>query len=344
MVYRLALGRGAVHGYCGHSMGLIGIQNMDPIDHGAYKNLGRLQGQTSYPAMTHTAPCCSEHDHLDFDDTSYRLGPMQLPGLGLLRVNRHIRTEALPIFYGENIFSFGQMSAVRPFLKDRPAVARRNIQHIQLYLDLRYRDGHYRERQNGWVKVFKYLAHHLNIKKLDIILCDMTLNFLKPVKFVGWKREWVRSLLLINNLHQFSFEIEFLGREAYVEAMLEDLDEDEIDDEMLALQCWEEDTEFEYVTYFRSRMLKKTQSSIDGWLREHVCGPQCKEIRKGREASKSGLPRSKSHGLWTLPEVDTDALYDSSEVDDLEDDEEYSDTEYWTAEDDETSEDKSGKF
>ncbi|KAL8723357.1 MAG: hypothetical protein Q9225_000340 [Loekoesia sp. 1 TL-2023] len=344
MIYRFALGHGAVRKHCEHPLGLIGIENMDPFEYNDYTTSSHPRSRTSYPTMNFIdpIPCCPDHRHLDFENTTYTLGPMKLPNLGLLAVNKQIRAEALPIFYGENIFSFGQMSAVRPFLKDRPAIARQNLQHIQLFLDLRYKDGHHRERQSGWIRVFKYLAHHLNIKKLDIIVCDMTLNFLKPLKFVGWKKEWVRALPIINDLDHFTFGIDFLSRESYVESVLSDLDEDEFDDEMEELEWWMMETECAYESYFRSRMLKKTQSSIDEWLEEHTCSPQCDKVRQGRKATKQELPRSTTHGLWTLPEVDLDALYDPVDLDEPQEEEEYSDTDEWTDDDGDEHEDDGG--
>lgn len=100
------------------------------------------------------------------------------------------------------------------------------------------------------------------------------------------------------------------------------------------------ETECEYESYFRSRMLKKTQLSIDEWLEDHICSPQCDEVRRGRKATKRGLPRSTTHGLWTLPEVDLDALYDPVDSDNLQEDEEYSDTDELTDADDDDDDDE----
>ncbi|KAL8923455.1 MAG: hypothetical protein Q9208_004583 [Pyrenodesmia sp. 3 TL-2023] len=254
---------------------------------------------------------------------------MRLYGLGLLRINKQIRSEVLPIFYGENKWSFRTTSAVRPFFMDRSSVVRQNIHSVELFLDLAYADHKHKVRQHEWIKVFQYLQYYTNIKKLHVTVSDMTLQFLEPATFAGWQKDWLRALGQIKDLDQFSLEWEFSGRELYLDTLMEDLmlDEEDLEVEMEMLDDWMAETEYEYEAYLRARVLKKRQSSLDAWLKRHVCGPPCTQIRNGRAAAKPGLPVSTSNGEWTLPYVDPDDLYESTDL------EEWSDEEYSESED-----------
>ncbi|KAL8898469.1 MAG: hypothetical protein Q9207_006681 [Kuettlingeria erythrocarpa] len=265
---------------------------------------------------------------------------MRLYGLGLLRVNKQIRFEVLPIFYGENKWSFRTTSSIRPFIRDRPIAVRDHIHSVALFLDLAYADGKHKGRQREWIKVFQYLQHFTNLKKLHITISDMTLQFLEPVTYVGWQKEWLRALGRINDLDDFRLIWDFTGRELYLETLMDDylLDEEDLDFEMDMLDDWMGDTEFEYESYLRSRMLKKRQSTLDAWLQRHVCDPRCAQTSNGRAAAKPGLPPSTSRGEWTLPVFDHDDLYDSTDLGEWSD-EEYSRSEYSEEDDGEKQED-----
>lgn len=328
MIYRLALGQGAIHRCCKHPMGVIGIENMARDEYHKYETRNRLRSRTSYDPMYFPAACCPEHGQLYLTKTTYKLaGSMGLPGLGLLSLNRQTRSEALPIFYGENMFAFSSTASVRPFLKDRPNAARQNIHNIELFLNLAYFDGKHGERQREWIKVFRYLQHHLNLKTVNVIVNDITLHFMVPARFEGRDKEWLRALAQIKDLDRVTLDWQFGGREDYIDSLAEesDLDDDDLDLEMEMLEDWITEIEGEYESYLHSRMLKKKQDSLDCWLGSHVCNARCQEISKGRRAVKRGLPRSATHGEWRVPEVDLDALYDSNDPDDPSD-EDYSDT------------------
>ncbi|KAL8732419.1 MAG: hypothetical protein Q9166_002819 [cf. Caloplaca sp. 2 TL-2023] len=215
------------------------------------------------------------------------------------------------MFYGENIFAFGQTAAVVPFMKDRTMTSRRLIRHIDLNLHLSYSDGHHWDRQEEWVTSFLYLSRFLVLKQLDLVVYDMTFSFLKPFKITGPKREWLRALTRIHDLDELRFHLHFTYRDTYIEVLLDDeeYDEEELEDELEAADFAMSQLEFEHESYLRSKMLKRKQVRIDAWLKEHVCGPNCNEVAKGRAATRPRLPRSDTHGQWTLPEVDLEAMY-----------------------------------
>ncbi|KAL8755318.1 MAG: hypothetical protein Q9184_004833 [Pyrenodesmia sp. 2 TL-2023] len=230
------------------------------------------RARTSYKPTLFPAACCPEHSANLSKKTTYQLASsMRLYGLGLLRINKQIRSEVLPIFYGENKWSFRTTSAVRPFIIDRPSVVRQSIHSVELFLDLAYADRKHKGRQREWIKAFQYLQYYTNLKQLHIIVSDMTLQFLEPATFTGWQKDWLRALGQIKDLDQFTLAWGFCGRELYLDTLMEDLmlDEEDLEVEMDMLDNWMAETEFEYEAYLRSRMLKKRQSSLDAWLERH---------------------------------------------------------------------------
>lgn len=56
------------------------------------------------------------------------------PTMGLLMLNQHICQEATPIYYGENIFSFRNLSAINPFLSDRTSTSLSQMGKIRVVL------------------------------------------------------------------------------------------------------------------------------------------------------------------------------------------------------------------
>lgn len=330
MIYRFALAQGATHKKCKHPAEDIGIEDMDQAKYKLYRVSRRAGFRTTYePAINgDTGCCCPFHHHLHYASTTYTLATSRkISGMGLLRADKQTRAEAIPIFYGENIFTFRDMTAVRPFLRDRPQSTRRMIRHMRLVLPLEHEDGFHHVRQAEWLKVFRYLALYLNLKRLDVCVLDWAFPSLDPPELTGPKQEWVGALAQIKDLERFTFSLDVVGRDAYFDILFQDgLDEEEIDYEIDDFDRWVFDSEFEYSYYISSKMSEKRQITLERWLKHHKCSTECKEVGKGRAAARPGLPRSTTRGKWTLPEVDVDALYDSADPEDLSD-EEYSDTE-----------------
>ncbi|KAL8959844.1 MAG: hypothetical protein Q9193_003358 [Seirophora villosa] len=340
MIYRFALAQGATHWCCKHPVGHIGIEDMLSDDFEEYKDSHPQRSRTLYEPLTHPYHCDPDHHVAVCGETTYKLGnSFSLPGFGLLALNKHTRSEAIPIFYGENKFLFRTTASIRPFLHDRPSAARQHIRSVELVLELSYTDHGHRERQRAWIKAFQYLQHHLHLRTLDVRVADYSIDFTGVTSIVGWEKQWVRALARITDLDHFGLKWEFVGREGYIEYMIDtgdwmDDDDDDLDVKLEMLDAWMERTEEVYGGYLRSRMLKQRQRSLDAWLQRHVCDARCEEVSKGRAAVPPGLPPSTTHGLWKVPRVELDRYYDSTNADDPSV-EEYTDAEDSADEDEE---------
>lgn len=336
MIYRIALAQGATHWCCKHPVGYIGIEDMFSDDFDTYRESHPRGSRTLYTPLTFPCWCCPEHQQAARRKTTYKLGSsLTLPCLGLMALDKQTRSEALPIFYGENTFSFRTTASVRPFLGDLPSAARQNIHSIELVLNLSDSSSEHRQRQRAWIRTFQYLQRHIDLRKLNIEVIDFSMNFMCVTRFVGWEKEWIRALAQIRDLDYFGLEWSFVGHEEWIDMMTDDwgwFDDDDIELEIDLLDDWMFETEANYEHYFRSRMLKKRQRSLDAWLERHVCDAHCKKVSKGRAAIRPGLPRSITRGSWTVPQVELDEFYDSSNLDDLSEDE-YTDAEYSVDED-----------
>ncbi|KAI4169464.1 MAG: hypothetical protein LQ343_005679 [Gyalolechia ehrenbergii] len=334
MIYRFSLGQGAVSKHCGHPLGQIVIENLSPRNYNSQSRRGRIRFRKPYPAMVRGSheDCCGHIDPFDYfwesRTTTYTLPQgLTIPGLGLLAVNHQIREEVLPIFYGENSFSFVDMSAVAPFFRDRPAVVRQALHRISLQLELMIVDEQHCERQAEWVKAFLFMARHLKLRDVEVRVVNLDSITWDSVDLEDAAHAWVRAMAQIKDLDQFAFHMLFEDRGSCIEAIVDDeySDDEAIEDQIDYLDSWMTKTVTDYEQYIRSRTLKKTQSTIDEWLDDHVCDLQCDKVCKGREATRQGLPRSNTRGEWTLPDLDLDTLYGPYDLDDLQDEEEYSD-------------------
>ncbi|KAL9604129.1 MAG: hypothetical protein Q9219_000717 [cf. Caloplaca sp. 3 TL-2023] len=244
MIYRLVLTQGAVMTACKHPLGFVGIESMAPPKYKNSKAKGRVKHRKPYTVTDVREPyCCPDHDQPIPYESVYTLPrSVKLPCLGLLSANRQIRHEAEPIFYGENEFSFREVEAVRPFLKDRTSSARRSIRRISLSFELVYADPFHIVKQNVWIRAFTYLAVHLNLATLSVAVFDMNEKFLAPVKFQGRKRRWLQALTQIKDLDEFDFTLRFSGEEFYYDDLIRDIiDEDDLDDEMERIPSIQDD-------------------------------------------------------------------------------------------------------
>lgn len=121
----------------------------------------------------------------------------------LLRLNRQIRSEALPIFYAENEFNFCGDWAMLPFLRDRTKLARDNIRHARLFW-LMTDDGHHRQRQTRWIKNCEYLAEHLpQLESLSLRVVDFEGRLLDADKpYTRRWMGWLPALMKVRNLRR----------------------------------------------------------------------------------------------------------------------------------------------
>ena len=116
----------------------------------------------------------------------------------LFRVNRQVRSESLPIFYGENTFYFCSEWAVLPFLEDRTPLARTSIRHAKLYLMISA-DGLHFERQQCWIRNCKYMAQNLpRLESLSLKIVDFEGRLLRAdKKYDKWCMRWVLAMMEI---------------------------------------------------------------------------------------------------------------------------------------------------
>lgn len=122
-------------------------------------------------------------------DTTSTLYLDQLSGweVGFFDLNRQIRNESMTIFYSENTFLFWNISAVLPFLQDRPPAARLSIESIALLFSFGfvYR-GTLKSPHHATLRIFERTCSKLadgdytNIKRLFTIIDDY-----RPLCFGG---------------------------------------------------------------------------------------------------------------------------------------------------------------
>ncbi|KAL8993816.1 MAG: hypothetical protein Q9169_006060 [Polycauliona sp. 2 TL-2023] len=348
MIYRIALAQGATSKACTHHVGSIGIENTKLRSHRSRTISTRRRLRSSY-RTTSSAFCynCEEYHDRVFITATYSLPIIQkIPALGFLAVNRQIRFEAVPIFFGENMFKFYDIGTVVPFLKDCSHFSREQIRCIGLHFDVTtHRDSIHDYQIDERAKAFAYIGRWLKLSKLHLVVSDTTYRFEEPLTSFVRDEEWIRAATQIHDLDGIDFYLRFDGIEGYCESFLDSwptgpgLSHDEAMDKADEVMGWMLETREGYHDYLNSKMLKKKQTMLDGWLNRHVCRVHCKDIEKGRAAAKVGLPRTDTHGEWTLPDVDLDALYADFELESKNDE---SDIEDWSDDDGEATESDDG--
>lgn len=337
MIYRFALAQGAISKECTHSVGTIGIANTLLRGHRSRTVPSKRRLRSSYQTLNNIY-CgeCEEYHDRELITATYSLVAFQkLPALGILAVNRQARFEAVPIFYGENTFHFYSMGAVIPFLKDCTLYSLQQIRHLVLFFDVTdFDDGLHQHQIDERAKTFAYISRPLRLRKLGLYVNDVTHRFEEPLTSIMQDEEWIQAATQIHDLDGLDFALDFEGVNAYLGSVLDDWLPtgpttyiDEVEDKLEELREWTLDTEDGYRDYLQFRMLKKKQTQLDKWLKRHTCDNQCKDIAKGRAATKDGLPWSNTRGQWTLPDVDLDALYAEVGADSATDD---SDDEDWS--------------
>lgn len=343
MIYRFALAQGAISKACTHPMGSIAITDRQLRSHRSRTVRNKRRLRSSYETMNSTF-CweCEDYHDRNLITATYSLVPSQtLPTIGILAVNRQVRFEAVPIFYGENVFNFFGMGAVVPFLKACSSYSRQHIRHLGIQFDVIDKSEKLHQHQmDERAVMFAYVSRRLKLSKLSLYVSDETYRFEEDLTSVMRDEEWIQAAKQVHGLDELGFFLDFDGIEGYAEQFLTlalpfvphpSLDEDS--ERWEEIREWQIDTEDGYRKYLESRMLKKKQTKLDRWLKRHVCDVQCEDVAKGRAATKDGLPWSGTRGQWTLPDVDLDALFAGAdpEIDDM-------DIHDWSDEDSETME------
>ncbi|KAL8711825.1 MAG: hypothetical protein Q9220_003769 [cf. Caloplaca sp. 1 TL-2023] len=187
------------------------------------------------------------------------LGGLEIRGLGLLAVSKQVRSEAEPIFYGQNTFKFTDMHAVRPFLKARSSVARRCLRHIMVELVLCWGKAGYCRAE--WKSAFGYIASRFHIKRLDVKAYHMDQKLRQSVPLESEENNWLRDVSQIQHLDELhldmwpasAYYIQILARHYRAHGN----DDLTINAEIEKLRKWMSGINNVYEKYLQSRMLEK---------------------------------------------------------------------------------------
>ena len=212
-IYRLCLATGRV----------LAIKDMHPDEFQARKEGGRCPWRSTYTAPDHCRDMCYScpgthfRRHCSFTNprTMYDL-TTYIPGnalalenttIAILAVNHQLRQEAGSLFYGSNIFNFGTMSSLVPFLKDRAPDTRKYIKSLQLELHV-YAMNWYPSfaehgRPQAWKRAFTALKKlpYLQLNTLRIKLDDGHCQFYgEGLKTHTPQMRWLHRLAEISTL------------------------------------------------------------------------------------------------------------------------------------------------
>lgn len=205
----------------------IRIADLHPDDHYAdAKN--RRNTRTSYKAKDHSEracarnfepnalwrPCTFSAPKWKDAKTTYTLHKYtweERLNLGLLQVGHQVRAEAVPIFYGENTFSFLTVSSLLPFLEDRPVDSLLCMRSLCFSFTLEV--GKLQaDRQQSWAHMLEDLSRFpkLRLEKLEVFISDRHLRIAQNLKLHSKYMRWVRTLSKsITNLDMLGVEINY---------------------------------------------------------------------------------------------------------------------------------------
>lgn len=151
-------------------IGSVGIRVSHPEEWRANGKAGHAT-RASYRTIDHSEMTCSyrlesskictlnieQRKNSKVSYTLWRDTYLTPPTIGMLALNRQIRAEAVPIFYGGNEIRFHRMSAILPFLRDRSKLSLQSMQ--VLHLNIPVGQGKCQtSREEGWARIFAELA------------------------------------------------------------------------------------------------------------------------------------------------------------------------------------------
>lgn len=106
--------------------------------------------------------CFRKHTYFVYDSSPEDLG------FGILALNREIRAEVIPIFYGSNRFDFVNEFSVFSFLDDHTQLSKSYMKYITIRA--RLQKPHHRRQLRSLKSSFQYLEQHLELKSLVYII------------------------------------------------------------------------------------------------------------------------------------------------------------------------------
>jgi len=137
------------------------------------------------------------------------------PNIALLILNDQTRKEALPIFYGENIFSIRSIGALLPFLKDRTIESLPFIKSIKLRMRIVGGDPQ-RARDKGWVMALNGVGSKkftgFAPKELFLFFSfdeRHSRHHMFTFEFTIWKGKWLKYIYWrFSKLEWFGFQLD----------------------------------------------------------------------------------------------------------------------------------------
>ena len=185
----------------------INIRNLDHTVYDLGLQNGTIKYRTPYSAMIDDPYDTHGMDHGRVVKTTYAVTMKQIIGYNMLSVCRQMREEAIPIFYGENVFNFIGKSAAIAFIKDRCDYARESLRYFRFFFHLR-KDGTHQRRAYELSRAFEYVARHAQLRTVELYVNDFDDCLKSSLKLGSKPMRWVRSFTKIRNLDTLKFEFE----------------------------------------------------------------------------------------------------------------------------------------
>lgn len=123
---------------------------------------------------------------------------------GILALNRQVRGEAIPIYYGSNGFRFNDEFIVIPFLVDRTQLSRSHITHIHVEFGLE--TSHFKRQLEMCKRTLEYYEQHLELEEfLYTIEYWPIFSYWANLKIKSMR--WISALVKIVNSTSSHFEL-----------------------------------------------------------------------------------------------------------------------------------------
>lgn len=184
------------------------IEDLHPDAWQAEKEAGHAT-RTSYKTKDHLEdfcyldcgqPCILNNTKGMNAKISYTLAEdVTRPVIGMLALNRQIRAETVPIFYGSNVLCFGSMSALVPFLADRSELSLQWMRHFKfdmqidpLYIQKLRHELRYEGLARSFSKLTKFPA--LNLRKLEVSVDDVACGYDWELKLDTKPQRWIHKM------------------------------------------------------------------------------------------------------------------------------------------------------
>lgn len=123
---------------------------------------------------------------------------------GILALNRQVRGEAIPIYYGSNGFRFDDEFIVIPFLVDRTQLSRSHITHIHVEFGLE--TSHFKRQLERCKRTLEYYSNIWNWKRSYTPLSTGPFSHIRRT-LKSKSTRWISALVKIVNSTSSNFEL-----------------------------------------------------------------------------------------------------------------------------------------